>query len=63
MCAAVVVVLVLFADLSAQQMDSILNAIKMNTTRMVITIPMKYGVESCVPATISVSVKEKVDLA
>lgn len=63
MCAAVVVVLVLFEDLSAQQMDSILNAIKMNTTRMVITIPMKYGVESCVPETISVSVKEKVDLA
>lgn len=56
-------VLVLFADLSAQQMDSILNAIKMNTTRMVITIPMKYGVESCVPAAISVSVEEKVDLA
>lgn len=31
----------------------------MKTTRMVITIPMKYGVESCVPTTISVSVERK----
>lgn len=34
-----------FDDFSAQQMDVILNAIRMNTMRMVITMPMKYGVE------------------
>ena len=51
----VVVVLVLFGDLSAQQMDSILKAMNANTMRMTITMPMKYGVEFCELAIIKVS--------
>lgn len=47
--------LVFFDDLSAQQMDIILNAMNTNTMRMVITIAMKYGVASCELETIKVS--------
>lgn len=61
MCTAVVVVLVLvlFDDFSAQQMDIILNAMNKNTIRIVSTIPIKYGVESCELATIKFSVKDR----
>jgi hypothetical protein len=47
--AGVIVVRVrsLFDDFSVQQMERSLNAMKRNTMRMVTTMPMKYGVESC----------------
>jgi hypothetical protein len=56
LCAAAVeVVGLLFDDFFAQQMDIILNAMNRNTMRMVITMPIKYGVESCELATIKFS--------
>jgi hypothetical protein len=53
----VVVALVFFADLPAQQMERILNAMNANRQRIAKTMPMKYGVESCELAAIGLSVE------
>lgn len=42
-----------------QQMDVILKAIKMNAIRIVDTMPMKKGVESCALGTIKFSMCDK----
>lgn len=40
-------------DVDDQQMDIILKAMNIKAMSIVVTIPMKYGAESCVLATIS----------
>lgn len=53
--AAVVALADLFDESCVQQTDIILNAININTMRIVAIIPMKYGVDSCELTTIKLS--------
>jgi hypothetical protein len=46
-------------DSSVQHTDMILNAMKIKTIRIVAMIPIKYGSESCVPATVRLSTEKR----